>query len=378
MKNIDFKDLLKRAVMIFAICIAALLLLYLLSTALPGMAYPAVSVLVNDEKVVMDVLPVIEDGRTLVPVRAISEALNADVSWDAVNRKVTVKNSSDTIILYLNSVNASVSGVSKTLDVPARIIGGRTMIPLRFIMENFGATVQWDAATYTIYITTNLNVDPSDSITAQMEADLLTNLNAQRAKLNYQPVILIDAMTNLARGHAADMAQNSYFSHKSPTYGDTIKRCTSRGLPNCYEYIAYGYPFADKILESWLDGEFGSVLLAENTRFVGFGIYRGKLNSLDDVYAVCETFGGDGIIKGERQRNVSSAGITLTGWISNNSATLTIYQLKSAGSDSYINRQSYYLSPNGSDGAFSYNLQLWATGEYKICLGDDSILVSYY
>ena len=119
-------------------------------------------------------------------------------------------------------------------------------------------------------------------------------------------------------------------------------------------------------------------MLAENTRFVGFGIYRGKLNSLDDVYAVCETFGGDGIIKGERQRNVSNAGITLTGWISNNSATLTIYQLKSAGSDSYINRQSYYLSPNGSDGAFSYNLQLWATGEYKICLGDDSILVSYY
>ena len=378
MKKIDFKDLLKRAVMILGIFVAVLLLLYLLSTALPAMAHPAVSVLVNEEKVVMDVLPVIEDGRTLVPVRAISEALNAEVGWDAVNRKVTVNNSADTIILYVNSATASVSGVAKTLDVPVRIVGGRTMIPLRFIMENFGATVQWDAATYTVSITTNNVVDPADSITAQMEADLLTKLNDQRAKLNFQPVILVDAMTNLARSHAADMAQNSYFNHLSSLYGNTEKRCASRGLPTCYEYLAYGYPFADVILASWIDGEYGSVLLAENTRFVGFGIYRGKLGSLDDVYAVCETFGGDGIIKGERQRILSSPGITLNGWISNNSAALTIYQLKSAGSESYINRQSYYLSSNGSDGAFSYTLQLWAEGEYKICLGDDSILVSYH
>ncbi|MEG1662326.1 MAG: copper amine oxidase N-terminal domain-containing protein, partial [Clostridiales bacterium] len=154
-------------------------------------AYPAVTVLVNGSKVAMDVLPIIEDGRTLVPVRAVGEALGASVEWNQKTRKVTVKNSQDTIVLTIDSNAATVSGLPKPLDVPARIVAGRTVIPLRFVSENFGARVTWDQASYTVTIDTANQTAPPEEAVVKLESELLTLLNQQRAKLNYKPMILL-------------------------------------------------------------------------------------------------------------------------------------------------------------------------------------------
>ncbi|MEG1998376.1 MAG: stalk domain-containing protein, partial [Clostridiales bacterium] len=224
-------------------------------------AYPAVTVLVNGSKVAMDVLPIIEDGRTLVPVRAVGEALGASVEWNQKTRKVTVKNSQDTIVLTIDSNAATVSGLPKPLDVPARIVAGRTVIPLRFVSENFGARVTWDQASYTVTIDTANQTAPPEEAVVKLESELLTLLNQQRAKLNYKPMILLAPLTEMARGQAADMAKNGNFSHNSATYGDIHQRSQGYGLPPCCEFLAYGYPFADKILGSWLEGDNGAVLL---------------------------------------------------------------------------------------------------------------------
>lgn len=99
-----------------------------------------------------DTPPVIKEGRTLVPVRAMVEAYGADVSWNEASREVTIEIDGKTIVLAIGQQRAMVNGENVDLDVPAEIMNGRTIVPLRFILEHFGYEVQWEAETGTIEI----------------------------------------------------------------------------------------------------------------------------------------------------------------------------------------------------------------------------------
>ena len=92
----------------------------------------------------VDVKPIIKDGRTLVPVRFIAESFGATVGWDAASRTVTVSANGKDIKLVLDSNKMTVAGTEKELDVPAQAINGRTMIPLRAMVEAIGKKVFWD------------------------------------------------------------------------------------------------------------------------------------------------------------------------------------------------------------------------------------------
>ena len=100
-------------------------------------------------------VPVIVKGRTLVPIRAIIEELGGTIGWDGNERKVTIKLKNIQIELWIDKKNAKVNGTLKELDVPPQIINGRTMLPLRFVTEELGCTVDWDGTTKTITITYN-------------------------------------------------------------------------------------------------------------------------------------------------------------------------------------------------------------------------------
>lgn len=113
---------------------------------------PPVVVYINGKQVQFDVNPSIKDGRALVPVRAIYEALGAKVEWDGTARTVTGTKSNTKVVLKIDSVDATVNGEHKTLDVPATIIDGRTLVPARFISESLGATVIWDGSSNTVNI----------------------------------------------------------------------------------------------------------------------------------------------------------------------------------------------------------------------------------
>lgn len=114
-----------------------------------------ISVIVNGNKVVFDQLPVIIDRRTLVPLRAIFEALGADVVWDDTTKTVTSTLGDITVKLTIDTNAMFVNEETKTLDVNAQIIGGRTMVPVRAIGEAFGALVGWDDATKTVTVENN-------------------------------------------------------------------------------------------------------------------------------------------------------------------------------------------------------------------------------
>ena len=113
---------------------------------------------INGARKTLDSLPIIKNGRTLVPIRTIIEALAGTVGWDATTKKATVTLGKKTIALWIGKSAATVNGVSTPIDstnakVAPEIIGGRPMLPLRFVTENFGCSVVWVAATKTITIT---------------------------------------------------------------------------------------------------------------------------------------------------------------------------------------------------------------------------------
>ena len=106
----------------------------------------------------LDSPPVIKNSRTLLPIRAIIEALGGTIGWDGTERKVTINFDSTTIELWIDNPKARVNGTEVYIDPNNRsvkpiIINNRTMLPLRFVAESLGCDVGWDNDTRTITIT---------------------------------------------------------------------------------------------------------------------------------------------------------------------------------------------------------------------------------
>lgn len=111
-----------------------------------------VKLIINGHEVKPDVPPTILNGRTLVPVRIISETLGAQVDWDPATRTVNISYHNDKIVLKIDDKNAYINDTIVELDVTAKTIKGRTMVPIRFISEALGAEVGWVQETSTVII----------------------------------------------------------------------------------------------------------------------------------------------------------------------------------------------------------------------------------
>jgi hypothetical protein len=112
----------------------------------------------NGAPVAFDVDPYmvqVEGGsRTLVPLRSLAEALGFEVGWVEPDQ-INIMRGGSVINMYINKPGYMVDGMEKQLDAPPFIMGSRTMVPLRFIAEELGCTVQYDGATNTVNIFTN-------------------------------------------------------------------------------------------------------------------------------------------------------------------------------------------------------------------------------
>ncbi|MCW1306205.1 MAG: stalk domain-containing protein [Candidatus Parvarchaeota archaeon] len=96
--------------------------------------------------------PIIKNGRTLIPIRTLIESLGGKVTWFDKEKKVLIELNGHSVTLFIGKTTALVDGSKATLDVAPEIINGRTYLPLRFISESLGMVVDWDAKTQTITI----------------------------------------------------------------------------------------------------------------------------------------------------------------------------------------------------------------------------------
>jgi len=108
---------------------------------------------VDGKETTLDAPPVLDGGRTMVPLRFIGEVFGAEVSFDSTTKQIFIHYEQKSIVLTIGSNQATIDGKVVTLDVPAQIVGGRTMVPVRFIADAFEANTSYDSATKTVTIT---------------------------------------------------------------------------------------------------------------------------------------------------------------------------------------------------------------------------------
>ena len=137
------------------LCMALTVVLLLSVTVMPAFADDrTVSVNLKGEALVFpDTQPQLVNGRTMVPMRFIFEALGTSIYWEDATQTVFAFSANDIMVMQIGSKNLFINDEPVELDVPPQLIADRTMVPLRAVSECFGLKVEWDDATSTVIIT---------------------------------------------------------------------------------------------------------------------------------------------------------------------------------------------------------------------------------
>ncbi|MCD8215993.1 MAG: hypothetical protein LUC97_10195 [Clostridiales bacterium] len=126
---------------------------------------------INGEGQELEQSPVIIDGRTLVPVRAVVEAIGGEADWNSETREITITKGTDVISMTINSETAYLNGEETILDTAPVIINSRTCMPIRFIAESLGFEVSWNENVRQIIITGIEETEEADETTIIMQID---------------------------------------------------------------------------------------------------------------------------------------------------------------------------------------------------------------
>ncbi|QKS72683.1 copper amine oxidase N-terminal domain-containing protein [Paenalkalicoccus suaedae] len=119
----------------------------------------AASVVIDNQVQRYDQPPVIMNNRTMVPMRGIFESLGATVEWDSRTRIIVGRKGPNQIVLQVGRNEAIINGRTVRLEAPPIVTSnGRTLVPLRFIGETLGASVNWQSSNRTAYITRRGNI----------------------------------------------------------------------------------------------------------------------------------------------------------------------------------------------------------------------------
>lgn len=111
-----------------------------------------IRIFVNGEELLSDVPPMITDGRTMVPMRSIFEALGAEVFWEESTKTVRAVSGGNEISVTIGKNTITINGETSTLDVPPKIENGRTLVPARAVSEGLGCSVSWNNETRVVSI----------------------------------------------------------------------------------------------------------------------------------------------------------------------------------------------------------------------------------
>lgn len=166
-----------------------------------------ISVSVNGAKQIYDQPPVTQNGRILVPIRGISERLGATVNWDSKAQTITIKNPGTTISLKIGSKTPVVNGTKTQIDVPAQLINGRTMVPLRFVAEALKAGVTFDSQSKLISVTTKAY---NEIVKRNEEKVVLVHKDKHGARFQYPEMgVIVSPSLVLTTYYAANHAESA-------------------------------------------------------------------------------------------------------------------------------------------------------------------------
>ena len=250
--------------------------------------------------------PVIVGNSTLVPIRGVFEALGFEVEWLSLGdtAQITLSREGTTLILITGQQSFTANGVSRPLDEPAQLINGRTMLPIRAVVEAAGYDVGWDGATRSITISIpplfrTLPTQPRRHITAEelaewnraydylggineFEREVLRLTNIERARYDLPPLVFNDTLARAARFKSQGMSNFGYADHTSPVYGswhiisDVVFDMGLFGGAMA-ENIATGQTTPAMVVADWMEspGHRAAILTRSFTE-IGVGFYNNR------------------------------------------------------------------------------------------------------
>ena len=165
-----------KSIYILLLCFALMFGLFWFS--LTSYANPGIGIYVDNHPLRMDVPPIIIQGRTLIPISALGNALNCKVSWNEKNQSVIIRNNKSIVRLSINSKLAYIDDNPMKLDYPPIIVNSRTMVPLSFVTKALNHSIKWDPVLMNVHVTTDTR-----------------NMSIAEATQSYNDVIVIDAIT---------------------------------------------------------------------------------------------------------------------------------------------------------------------------------------
>ena len=216
----------------------------------------AIDVRIDNTPLTMDVPASSINGRTMVPMRAIFEALGADITWDASTKGITATKDGDIINLYLNNNKAYINGSVCNLDAAPVTLNGRTMVPARFVAEAMGCSVKWDAKTQTVDISTNSEEVKANTYRVVRVVDgdtFVVDFNGTEEKVRLIGIdtaesVHPDASKNTAAGVTASEYTKSLLTGKSVELEFDVQQRDKYGRLLAYAYLD-GYMLNKKLLE---------------------------------------------------------------------------------------------------------------------------------
>ena len=169
--------------------------------------------------------PVVVEGRTLIPLRGVFDNMGYSIDWDGETKTVTLKKNSDTLKIAIGQASIDVNGASTAIDVPAQIINGSTMLPLRAIATATGAEVLWDADSKTATIlddsmAKNMPDEVQVLLNSQEEADAVAAYSAAIKELNDSSVAFTDYFVAASENENLDL--NDLKEKAQKAYDDAV------------------------------------------------------------------------------------------------------------------------------------------------------------
>lgn len=215
---------------------------------------------INGSIVQPTVAPVIENGTTLVPLRIVSQNLGSQVDWNGADRSITITKDGKEILLTVDSKKAVVAGQEKELLLAPKIINSTTMVPIRFVSENLDAYVNWDSASRTVQVSdTNDFTKPTTPTTPTQtvttgQKNALAKANSYLSHSSFSRQGLIEqleyekfsteeatyAVDNCGANWSeqAEKKAKSYLSHSAFSYSGLIEQLEYEGFT--HDQAVYG------------------------------------------------------------------------------------------------------------------------------------------
>ncbi|MFJ7887610.1 stalk domain-containing protein [Lysinibacillus xylanilyticus] len=248
---------------IWTMLLAAILIVPLVLQPVTAQAARAITIYVDGVQLKTDQPPAMVQGRVMLPLRAIFEALDASVDWDRKKQTVTATKGDTTVVLKIKSRVATINNKTVTLDVPAQILGGRTMVPVRFVSEALGQDVDWNSRSQVVTINSdnpsnpdtpsNISISPASYVSGRdvsnqgdgRDLEVSFSKSSTESLVDHYRVLVVKASKSFNQASALKVSASNYTkvsttgSNRSITLSQSSRDVDGDYIKNDQPYVVY-------------------------------------------------------------------------------------------------------------------------------------------